>query len=212
MGYLLIGAMIERAAGKTWDELMVERIFEPLGMQTAGLGNQASLGRTDAPLGHSVEKGVVKVFLAGPNGDNPPVIGPAGIAHMSILDFARWAGWNAGEGKRGPALVKPETLKKLHEIVVSFPPIKGASPGTPSHGGYAMGWGQIDVEWAPNPVLYHEGSNDKNVACIFIDLQNDFAIVAATNTGGQQADDALAALARELYRKYAVQVKGQPRK
>jgi len=33
-----------------------------------------------------------EAFLAGPNGDGPAIIGPAGIAHMSILDFARWPG------------------------------------------------------------------------------------------------------------------------
>jgi hypothetical protein len=40
---------------------------------------------------------------------------------MSILDFARWAGWNAGEGKRNPALVKPETMRKLHTPVITMP-------------------------------------------------------------------------------------------
>jgi hypothetical protein len=33
---------------------------------------------------------------------------------MSVLDFARWAGWNAGEGKREPKSIQPATLKKLH--------------------------------------------------------------------------------------------------
>ncbi len=44
--------------------------------------------------------GTTKAFLAGPNGDNPLIIGPIGIAPMSVLDFARRAGWNAGGGKR----------------------------------------------------------------------------------------------------------------
>ena len=57
---------------------------------------------------------------------------------MSVLDFARWAGWNAGEGKRGPKLVQPETLKKLHTPVISMPEKEGAAPGTPSHGKYAL--------------------------------------------------------------------------
>lgn len=121
MNYTIAGAIIERLKGKTWEELIVEKVFEPLDLQTAGLGAQASLGRIDAPLGHSVINGKTKVFLAGPNGDNPPIIGPAGIAHMLILDFARWAGWNAGEGKRGPNLIKPDTMRKLHTSVVKMP-------------------------------------------------------------------------------------------
>ena len=106
MNYVIAGAMIERVTGRTWDELISERVFTPLKLSTAGLGAQASLGRVDAPLGHAIVDGKTKAFLAGPNGDNPPILGPAGIANMSVLDFARWAGWNAGEGKRGPHLVQ----------------------------------------------------------------------------------------------------------
>ena len=51
MNYVLAGAMLERRSGKTWDELITERIFTPLGLETAGLGTPSSLGRIDAPLG-----------------------------------------------------------------------------------------------------------------------------------------------------------------
>lgn len=203
MGYTIVGAMIERAGGKTWDELITERVFQPLGLKTAGLGPQSSLGRVDAPLGHVVVDGKIKAFLAGPNGDNPAVIGPAGIAHMSVLDFARWAGWNAGEGRRGPHLVSPDTLKKLHTPVVSMPPKKGAAPGTPAHGQYALGWGRVDVDWAPRPLIYHGGSNMKNLAHIWLDPRQDFAMVIVTNIGGEKADDALKALAPRLYGRYS---------
>ena len=203
MDYVIVGAMIERVGGKTWDELITERVFTPLNLGTAGLGCQSSLGRIDAPLGHAVIKGKTKAFLAGPNGDNPPIIGPAGIAHMSILDFGRWAGWNAGEGKRGPGLVKPETMLKLHKPVISMALKKDAAPGTPSHGSYALGWGEVTVDWAPDPLLYHGGSNEKNLAHIWIDRKSDLAIVTVTNIGGQKANEGLLALARELYVKFS---------
>lgn len=203
MGYTMAGAMIERAAGKTWDELLTERVFKPLNLKTAGLGPQASLGRIDAPLGHSIINGKARAFLAGPNGDGPPIIGPAGIAHMSILDFARWAGWNAGEGKRPPRLVKPETMRKLHTPVISMPEKKDAAPGTPSHGRYALGWGEMTVEWSPAPLIYHGGSNGMNLAHIWINKNRDLAIVTATNIGGRKASEGLVALAGELYAKHA---------
>lgn len=199
MGYVAVGAMIERVGGKTWEELVTERLFRPLKLETAGLGPQASLGKVDAPLGHFIVNGKVKVLLAGPYGDNPPIIGPAGTSHMSILDFARWAGWNAGEGKRGPNLVKPDTMRKLHTPVISMPPKKDAAPGTPSEGKYALGWGELTPDWAPHPLLYHGGSNVRNLAHIWIDTQRDLAIVTATNISGPKANEALMALARELY-------------
>ena len=198
-GYTIVGAIIERTAGKTWDELITQRIFTPLKLRTAGLGEQTSLGRIDAPLGHAIIDGKVKAMLAGPNGDSPPTVGPAGIAHMSILDFAYWAGWNAGEGKRKPNLVTPETMRKLHTPVISMPEKKAAAPGTPSGGRYALGWGELTVDWAPYPLLYHGGSNDMNLAHIWIDNKRDFAMVITTNISGPKANEALYALARELY-------------
>jgi CubicO group peptidase (beta-lactamase class C family) len=199
LGYTIAGAIIERAAGKTWEELITERIFIPLKLRTAGLGEQASLGRIDAPLGHAIIDGKIMAMLAGPNGDVPPIIGPAGIAHMSILDFAYWAGWNAGEGKRNPALVKPETMRKLHTPIISITEKKGAAPGTPSGGKYALGWAEFTVDWAPYPLLYHGGSNEMNLAHIWIDTKRDFAMVITTNISGPKANEALFKLARELY-------------
>jgi CubicO group peptidase (beta-lactamase class C family) len=203
MGYTVVGAMLERVTGRTWEELITARVFVPLGLRTAGLGPQATLGRIDAPLGHEIVDGKLKALLAGPNGDNPPVLGPAGTAHMSVLDFARWAGWNAGAGKRGPKLVKPETLRKLHTPVVSMPERKDAAPGTPSHGKYGLGWGQVTVDWAPAPLLYHGGSNGKNLAHIWVDPERDFAIVIVTNISTPRANDAFLALASVLYTTFA---------
>jgi CubicO group peptidase (beta-lactamase class C family) len=204
MNYVIAGAIIERISGRTWDELITERVFTPLELRTAGLGAQSSLGRVDAPLGHAVVDGKTKAFLAGPNGDNPPIMGSAGIAHMSVLDFARWAGWNAGQGKRGPQLVQAETLQKLHTPVIAMPSKPDAPPGTPPGGAYALGWGQLSVDWAPSPLLYHGGSNGKNLAHVWVEPSRDFAIVVLTNISGQPVDDALRAVAAELYQRYAM--------
>jgi CubicO group peptidase (beta-lactamase class C family) len=203
MNYIMAGAMVERVGGKTWEELIAERVFMTLALRSAGLGPQATLGRIDAPLGHDVIDGKTKAFLAGPNGDNPPILGPAGTAHMSVLDFARWAGWNAGQGKREPQLVQRETLKKLHEPVIAMPLKKDAAPGTPRSGKYGLGWGELTVDWAPEPLLYHGGSNTKNLAHIWIEPKRDFAMVLVTNVGGQKANDALMALAPKLYASFA---------
>jgi CubicO group peptidase (beta-lactamase class C family) len=202
MNYVIAGAMIERVGGKTWDQLIRERVFMPLGLYTAGLGPQATPGEIDAPLGHLMIGGKPKAFLASPNGDNPVILGPAGIAHMSVLDFARWAGWNAAEGKRGPELVGTETLKKLHTPVISVE-IDNAAPGTPPRGKYALGWGEVQVDWAPEPLLMHGGSNGMNLAHIWVEPQRDFAMVVVTNIAHAKADPALMALARELYTQFA---------
>jgi len=202
MGYTIVGAIIERVSGKTWDEMITERIFRPLMLKTAGLGPQASLGKIDAPLGHLIIDGKAKAVLAGPNADGPSILGPAGIVHMSILDFARWAGWNAGEGKRKPDLVKAATIRKLHTPVMTMPEKKDAAPGTPPGGKYALGWGELTVDWAPYPLLYHGGSNGMNLAHIWVDTKRDAGIVITTNISGPKANKALFTLVGELYRQF----------
>jgi len=208
LGYVIAGAVLERMSGKTWEELVREQIVEPLELKSAGFGPQSSLGRVDAPLGHLMVNGKLKPMLAGPNGDNPLIIGPAGTMHMSVLDFARWAAWQAGEGKRAPALVSPETLKKLHTPIVETGVRAGAAPGTPKTGGYALGWGQIKMEWAPEPAITHTGSNEMNLAIAMFWPDKDFGFVMMTNVATKAADEAMQKLAAELYNRFSASTVG----
>jgi CubicO group peptidase (beta-lactamase class C family) len=204
LGFIAAGAMVEAAAGEPWESLVIRRVFTPLGLKTAGLGPQASMGKLDAPVGHDVDDtGKITPRPWGPGADVPPVMGPAGVAHLSVRDFARWASWNAGEGKRGPALVKPDTLKRLHRQMVAMK-IDNPAPGTPKSGGYALGWGIVPFAWTGNrPVLTHNGSNAMNLATVLVDPQQDLAITIVTNFPGKTADAALVKLTQALYEKFA---------
>jgi len=203
LGYTLAGAIVDRLSGRTWAEEVAARLIDPLGLTTAGFGPQASLGRVDAPLGHLRRPdGTLKPMLTGNNNDVPPMLGPAGEVHLSVLDFATWAGWNAGEGKRGPALVRPETLRKLHTKVVDIPAGPDAGPGRPSHGGYGLGWGVAALPFSPEPFVTHSGSNEMNLAMVFLQPAHDYAMVMMTNVSDESAKTALLALAEELYRRH----------
>lgn len=203
LGYIIAGAMLERVGGKTWEELVQERIIEPLSLKSAGFGPQASLGKVDAPLGHVLVDNKPKAMLAGPNGDNPLILGPAGTMHMSVLDFAKWVAWHAAEGKQPPALVSTDTLKKLHTPVISTGVRENAPAGTPKTGGYALGWGQVTESWASAPAITHTGSNTMNLATAMFWPEKNFGFVMMTNISGTAADGALKKLAAELYKSFA---------
>jgi CubicO group peptidase (beta-lactamase class C family) len=203
LGYTIAGAMLERVAKKTWEELVEERIIKPMGLHTAGFGPQSSIGRVDAPLGHLLVNGRSKAMLAGPNGDNPLILGPAGTMHMSVLDFAKWVAWHAGEGKRGPALVSRDTLKRLHKPLISTDARENVPAGTPKTGGYALGWGQVTESWAHAPCITHTGSNTMNLATAMFWSGTDFGFVMMTNIAGSTGDQALQKLAAELYKGFA---------
>jgi CubicO group peptidase (beta-lactamase class C family) len=202
LGYIIVGAMIEEITGEAWERLIQEQIFEPLGLKTAGLGPQATMGVFDAPVGHFVDDaGKVTPHPWGPSADAPAVVGPAGIAHMSVTDFATWAAWNAGEGKRGPAILKTETLKRLHTPHITMD-IANPKPGTPKSGSYGFGWGLVKFDWSAKPLLTHNGSNSMNLATILVDTDNDIGIVITTNFPGDKADAALLEVTRLLYQKF----------
>jgi CubicO group peptidase (beta-lactamase class C family) len=201
LGYVVAGAMLEKATGTFWEELITRRIFEPLKLATAGLGAQATFGRLDAPVGHTIgADGTVTPMYWGAAADLPPSVGPAGLAHMSVLDFATWAGWNAGGGRRAPALVKPETLARIHRPHVSTGKIPNPKPGVPQEGHYALGWGVVQWEWMKNPVLQHNGSNGMNLAKVLVDTVADVAVTVLTNFPGPKAEDAASELMLSLYR------------
>jgi CubicO group peptidase (beta-lactamase class C family) len=203
-GYMIAGAIIETAFGISWEELITKRLFEPLGLSTAGLGPQATTGKLDAPVGHTVgADGSITPMPWGPPADVPPVIGPAGVVHMSVLDFARWAGWNAGRGKRGPSLLKPETLAAIYRPRISTGKIPDPSPGTPQDGEYALGWGVLKFDWAKTPVLEHNGSNSMNLAKILVDQEQDLGVVVTTNFPGKPAEDACRTILQSLYVRFA---------
>jgi CubicO group peptidase (beta-lactamase class C family) len=203
LGYTLAGAMMEKVTGRTWEELLVARVFEPLKLTSAGFGPQSTMGRVDAPLGHALDKdGKLQAFLAGPWGDNPPIIGPAGTVHMSVLDFATWAAWNASEGRVGPPLVKPETVRKMHTKVVDMPTTPDAPVGTPSTGGYGLGWGTTPLPFASETFVFHGGSNNMNLAYILLLPERQFGMVLLTNVGGKGANEGLMSVAEMLYNRY----------
>ena len=108
-GYSIAGHMAEKVTGKSWEDLTREKIFRPLGMTTAGFGAPGTRAKNDQPRGHKADGSPVE---PGPAADNPVAIGPAGIVHCSIGDWAKFAAANLPSAKT--KLVKPETLEKLH--------------------------------------------------------------------------------------------------
>jgi len=203
LGYLIAGMMIETASGTPWEQMMHERIFQPLGMNSAGLGAQGTIGVIDAAVGHRLlEDGSVVPMLWGNGADMPTVLGPAGNAHMSVLDYAIWAGWNAGEGQRGPDILAPATLAHIHAEHVQTPVRENPPPGTPATGGYGLGWGLVQFDWAERPLLTHNGSNSMNLARIVLDTERDLGIVVLTNFPGPAADMATGAVMAELFSTY----------
>jgi len=191
-GYAIAGAMIERVTKCAWEDLIRWRLFDPLGMKSAGFGEPALPGKLDQPWGHLGQLGELRPVPPGPMADNPPAIGPAATVHASMDDFARYASWHADWEHAEPRLLSEETFNKLHK----------RAPGQE----YGMGWLVQDRDWAGGDVYWHTGSNAMFYAVMWVAPEKDAAFVAATNAAHEEADDAcndaVVMMIRHVLKKY----------
>lgn len=183
-GFAIAGAMAETITDTPWEDLMRSRIFTPLGMTSAGFGPPGARGSIDQPRGHRANGPSVE---PGPNADNPAAIGPAGIVHCSIDDWARYISLHLEGAQSRASLLLPETFTLLHS------PMKLEG----SRSDYARGWVSLKRGWArgdaPNDtgrVLTHNGTNTMWFCVTWIAPEKNFALLIACNKGGPEAEKA----------------------
>jgi CubicO group peptidase (beta-lactamase class C family) len=111
-GTLLAGHVVEQAEGVPFDDLVRERIFEPLGMHGATF-------EQPVPDGHPV---ALTASHVGGDGEfervEPVYIGwrPAGAMSATATDMAAFMSAHLGDGAHGGArILEPETLALMHD-------------------------------------------------------------------------------------------------
>lgn len=85
IGYVIVGAILEKVTGKSWEQLMFQEIFNPLGMGSAGFGipQNEKLIDPDQPWGHSED-------LTPTTESNASWVNPAGGVHCSLEDLLKF--------------------------------------------------------------------------------------------------------------------------
>ena len=183
LGYIIAGAMLEHAGKKPWEQLIRERLFEPLGISPqAGFGPPQ--GRQ--PEGHRPDPGDPdKLVSAGQLSDNPPFYGPAGTVHMNLSDWMRFgaAHLRAGRHPQASQTELPEILSPGDYRILHTP-----TPGAKS---YAFGWSLYRVSPGTLPLLSHDGSNTEWYARIVLDRQAGIGILMVTNAANDSAKEAI---------------------
>ena len=175
LGYMIAAAMAERLTGESWEALMEEHLFAPLGMTTAGFGPPGTPGAVDQPWGHRWNQFGI---LTPVQYDNPEAIGPAGRVHISIEDWAKFIIlWFTNQP---PAILDRAVLDEL------LVPDSGDD-----FGDYAAGWAVRQPEWAEEIALNHNGSNTFWRTTLWIEPDRGIAYIAAANAADIFTGDTL---------------------
>lgn len=162
LGYMVAGAMAEKLTGQSWETLMEERLFAPLGMASAGFGAPGNLNEVAQPWGHSRAAGGA---WAPSQLDNAAAFGPAGTVHVSIADWAKFI-----------QLWFPDVVPSILDRTTLTTLI------TPRSGEYAAGWYVASHSWAAGRALNHLGSNTYWAAFLRVAPNRARAYLAVANS------------------------------
>ncbi len=184
VGYALAGLMAEQVTAQSWEQLMRERLFQPLHMEAVGFGVAGTVGQVDQPWGHH------STWLGfGPLNpvqlDNAAALGPAGTVHASLESWSRFL---VPHLTSDPAFLPLEIWQTLHAPI--------------GEEEYAMGWIVPERAWAAGEAgkageahegraLTHSGSNTVNYCVCWLAPERQFGIIACTNSGQTNAPRAL---------------------
>eukprot|EP00567_Pseudictyota_dubia_P016568 CAMPEP_0197450184 /NCGR_PEP_ID=MMETSP1175-20131217/24319_1 /TAXON_ID=1003142 /ORGANISM="Triceratium dubium, Strain CCMP147" /LENGTH=478 /DNA_ID=CAMNT_0042982549 /DNA_START=67 /DNA_END=1500 /DNA_ORIENTATION=+ len=199
-GYTILGSMMEQRTGAAWENLITERLFRPLGMDSAYFGCPDTL---HAPTGHFFDKntGGLLPMHPGPGGwcgcavnytetcfcDIPPAGGPAGNVYMQLGDYIRYYQWHlAGDREDGGDsasrrdLLSAEEFRRLHKPSGSA----NESEMFPLSG-YGNGWAMREVTdlFGEHDVLWHTGSSQFMWSAeVYVAPQSDRVLFVASNS------------------------------
>ncbi len=159
LGYMVAGSMAEKVTGKSWETLMLEKLFTPLDMQTAGFGPPAT-NQANQPWGH-VKQGSDWEPI---NLDNDESIGPAGTVHASFRDWAKFISLQLSKSQSN--FLNRQELDELIDPT----------------GDYAAGWFVVNRSWANGIALSHSGSNTFWYALVWVAPNLNRAFIVVTNS------------------------------
>src|SRR6267154_404123 len=201
VGYVLAGAVLEQLIGRAWEELMRERLFQPLGISTGGFGPPGTADKTEQAWSHSPVLGK-PLDPRSPAAELPLFYGPAGLAHMTVTDWARFIALHLRGDPANPhcqaALLKLDTFAEMHAVApattskgwvirgLNFLATGDAAPAVT----YCAGWFISAASWAKGTQpgdtgrrLWHAGSNGRWNCGVVIAPEIDFAVLVACNRG-----------------------------
>jgi CubicO group peptidase (beta-lactamase class C family) len=170
-GYFLLGAIIEKVSGQTYDKFVEQRIFVPLGMtRTAYEGHERD--KAQRALGYSGAPGGFKPTM--PLSMTQPYA--AGSLVSTVDDLARW-----------DAAVSSGKLLKAASWQRAFTPYTLADGASTKYG---YGWSVGKLQGTPM-ISHGGGINGFNTYALRLPAEKVYvAVLSNVDSGLMQADDA----------------------
>ncbi len=174
--WLVAADLVEKYSGKTWEQTLQERLFNPLGMSNSSADKQSFLLAKDVSSLHALENDQV---VALPKNwefmDWSYTAGPAGAINSNIVDMAKWLSFQMNNGKvSDKQLVSPFNMQVLR----SPKTIVNLASDVHKNIFYCLGW--LYMEHSPYPVIWHNGGTSMKTMVAYVPEQK-IGIVILSN-------------------------------
>ena len=191
-GYTTGAEAVAASAGKPWDVLADDVLFDPLGMPSTSYRFADYESRADRAIGHIHVDGKYEPLYVR---DADPQA-PAGGVSSSVNDMTRWLAMVLANGKHDDKQIVDAgaLLPALTPQIVSSPPSEPAMRS----GFYGYGF-NVGTTSAARTSLSHSGAFELGAGTNFVILPSaDVAIVALTNATPSGVPEALTAQFADL--------------
>jgi CubicO group peptidase (beta-lactamase class C family) len=200
--YLAAGQIAARVTGESWDDVIRQRIFAPLGMTGSNTSVTALDRLPDVATPHAEVDDTVRAIPYF-NLDNA---GPAGSINSNILDMAQWVRFQLAGGRvAGKPLISAAPFEETH-TAQTIVPLEGfwKLAATDAHLlNYGMGWFLHDYKG--REVIQHGGNIDGMSALVGMLPEEKTGIVVLSNLDGNDLTYAL------MYRVFDAYLKQPPK-
>ncbi len=179
--YLAAGQTAAAVSGKSWDAIIKERIFAPLGMKESNTSINDLKGMANVASPHAKIDDKVQA-ISYRNIDN---IAPAGSINSNVMEMAEWVRLQLGEGSfQGKRLISSGAIKEMHMpqtlIRADFPWTMMAQEA--HFIAYGLGWFLND--YRGRKIVHHGGNIDGMSAQVALIPEEKLGLVILTNMNG----------------------------
>ena len=164
MGYVMLGILVSKVTGKFYGDFLQERIFKPLGMNTARIISEADIVPNRA-AGYRQVKGELK---------NQEWVSPSmnttadGSLYLTVLDMAKW-----------DASLYTEKLLKKSSLDQMWTPVK-LSTGKVQQYGFGWSFGEV----RGHKIIEHGGAWQGFTSHIARYVDDKLTVIVLANRAG----------------------------
>lgn len=194
LGYSVLAEAAAAVSGKTWEQLLRERLFEPLAMRDSTIYGPQLAGLANLAAAHAKIDGAITPIK--------PIaldsVAPAGGIYTSARDMAAWTKMLLAKGMSGDRrLIEERSIGLMQHMHMPLP-VSGMAKLWPSTHFYGYGLGWFVRDYRGVKVVEHGGNTAGQSAFVLLAPELDFGVAVMANSDMNDGPTAIAYRALDL--------------